>query len=67
MPFELVVKNLNIPKNECLVVGDSARRDLGGAIAAGIDCILVGGAHAQRATNSYPSLLEFCNEIKYNR
>jgi len=63
-PFELVVNHLNIPKKECLVVGDSPRRDLGGAIAAGIDCILVGGAHDQRATNSYPSLLEFCNEIK---
>jgi len=66
MPFELVVNNLNIPKEECLVIGDSVRRDLGGAIAAGIDCILVGGAHDQRAADSYPSLLEFCNEIKYN-
>ena len=62
-PFELVVSQLNIPKKECLVVGDSIRRDLGGTMAAGIDCILVGGASDPRATGCYPSLLEFCNVI----
>lgn len=61
-PFEIVVKQLNLPKEECLVVGDSVRRDLGGAVAAGIDCILVGGASDPRASGCYPSLLEFCNE-----
>ncbi|WP_455207441.1 HAD family hydrolase [Kaarinaea lacus] len=63
-PFELVVNQLNLPKEECLVVGDSVRRDLGGAVAAGIDCILVGGASDPRARACYPSLLEFSNEIQ---
>jgi FMN phosphatase YigB (HAD superfamily) len=56
-PFELVIKELSIPKDNCLVVGDSVRRDLGGAVAAGIDCILVGGARDERALECYPSLL----------
>jgi len=62
-PFELVVNQLNLPKAECLVIGDSVRRDLGGAIAAGIDCILVGGVSAPGAIACYPSLLEFSREI----
>lgn len=63
-PFELVVNQLNLPKEECLVIGDSVSRDLGGAVAAGIDCILVGGANDPRASGCYPSLLEFSNEIQ---
>jgi len=66
MPFELVVSQLDLLKEECLVIGDSARRDLGGGIATGIDCILVGGASDPRATACYPSLLEFSNEIQQN-
>ena len=62
-PFESVVSQLNILKEECLVIGDSVRRDLGGAVAAGIDCVLVGGASDPKAAASYRSLLEFCNEI----
>lgn len=61
-PFELVVNELNIPKEKCLIIGDSVRRDLGGAVAAGIDCILVGGADAPKAMKCYPSLLDFCKE-----
>lgn len=63
-PFELVVSQLNLLKEECLVVGDSVRRDLGGSLAAGIDCVLVGGASDPRASGCYPSLLEFSNEIQ---
>jgi len=62
-PFENVVSELELQKEECLVIGDSARRDLGGAIAAGIDCILVGGANDPRAVACYPSLLGFSNEM----
>lgn len=62
-PFELVVNQLNIKKEECLVVGDSVRRDLGGAVAASIDCILVGGDNDPQAAGCYPGLLEFYNEI----
>lgn len=63
-PFESVVSQLNLLKEECLVIGDSVRRDLGGAISAGIDCVLVGGACDPKAAGSYPSLLEFCNELQ---
>ena len=43
-PFELVLNTLEISKADAVVIGDSPRRDLGGATNAGIDCILVGGA-----------------------
>ena len=62
-PFEHVVKQLNFQKEECLVIGDSERRDLGGAMAAGIDCVLVGGASSPKAVGCYPTLLEFSKGI----
>lgn len=62
-PFELVVSELGVAKEQCLVVGDSVRRDLGGAKLAGIDCVLVGGAFDESALCSYASLLEFCEAI----
>ncbi len=36
IPFERVLKELDIKPNECLMVGDSIRRDIEGAKAAGI-------------------------------
>lgn len=68
-PFELVVKELGIKKSEALVIGDSVSRDLGGAHAAGIDCILVGGAIHSDAAASFSTLLEFgesCRETTDN-
>ena len=62
-PFEYVMEQLALPKESCIVIGDSVRRDLGGAFAAGIDCILVGGALDERAIGTYPNLLELCNEL----
>ncbi len=62
-PFELVVNQLNLNNEECLVIGDSVRRDLGGAKTAGIDCILVGGAVDGQAVGCFPSLLDLCDEI----
>lgn len=61
-PFEHVVDRLNLPKRACLVIGDSARRDLGGALAAGIDCVLVGGSKDPRAVGHYSTLLDFCRD-----
>lgn len=66
-PFQLVVEELGIPKKQCLVIGDSVRRDLGGAKLAGIDCILVGGASDSTALASYSTLLEFCSKIATNK
>jgi len=62
-PFELVIDRLGITKNEALVVGDSVRRDLGGARSAGIDCVLVGGSKDLNALESYENLLEFCKAV----
>jgi len=58
-PFELVVGELGLPKEKCLVIGDSVRRDLGGAIAAGLDCVLVGEKTDTRAIASFSTLLDF--------
>ncbi|MEJ2621269.1 MAG: HAD family hydrolase [Candidatus Thiodiazotropha sp.] len=62
-PFELVLKQLGITGSETIMVGDSPRRDLGGAKAAGISCILVGGATHPDALKSYDNLLQLCAEI----
>lgn len=62
-PFHLVLGQLGMASSEAIVVGDSPRRDLGGAQSAGIDCILVGGAKHPRALKSINSLLELCNLI----
>ncbi len=56
-PFELVIERLGIKKEQALVVGDSIRRDLGGARAAGIDCVLVGGAKHHHAVGCYENLI----------
>lgn len=63
-PFEMVVNELNLPKEKCLVIGDSIRRDLGGSQAASIDCVLVGGAKSDIALGSYPTLLEFQKNVQ---
>ncbi len=62
-PFERVVEKLGLPKNQCLVIGDSVRRDLGGAKSAGIDCVLVGGASDPAALADFSNLLEFCHTV----
>lgn len=62
-PFEIVIKQLGVNKEECLVIGDSIRRDLGGASAAGIDCVLVGGAKHINALGCYENLLELSYEL----
>ena len=57
-PFEMVMSELNVTPKECLMIGDSVRRDLGGAIAAGVDCILVNGATDDKALASFGNLIE---------
>ncbi|GJL53991.1 MAG: hypothetical protein NPIRA02_11230 [Nitrospirales bacterium] len=63
-PFKFVLTQLGIPKAEALVVGDSVRRDLGGAKNAGIDCILVGGAEHPDACRTFSNLIEFTSAIE---
>ncbi|MBT4661302.1 MAG: HAD family hydrolase [Candidatus Marinimicrobia bacterium] len=63
-PFEMVVDELGVAKEKCLVIGDSIRRDLGGSQAALLDCILVGGAKSDLAVGLYSSLLEFQESVQ---
>ncbi len=63
-PFEIILEQLGINKEDGLVVGDSIRRDLGGASAAGIDCVLVGGATHADAMACYQDLLVFADVIE---
>ncbi|ODB84732.1 hypothetical protein A3195_02085 [Candidatus Thiodiazotropha endoloripes] len=58
-PFKTTVQSLGYSEQDCLVIGDSVRRDLEAAIAAGVECVLVGGAHDSRAVACYPNLLAF--------
>jgi FMN phosphatase YigB (HAD superfamily) len=62
-PFEMVINKLGIDKKHALVIGDSVRRDLGGAMAADIDCVLVGGATHPDALASYNNLLELSESL----
>ena len=59
-PFEQVLGTLGVAKSDAVVIGDSPRRDLGGAVNAGIDCILVGGAKRPKAMASVENLLVLC-------
>jgi len=62
-PFNQIVTQLGVDKNRCLMIGDSERRDLGGAKAAGIDCVLVGGAEHEDAVASYKNLIALAKEL----
>jgi FMN phosphatase YigB (HAD superfamily) len=59
IPFLDVAGRLEVSPKETLVVGDSVRRDFGGAQKAGMDCVLVGCEYDQGAAGHYPNLLEF--------
>ena len=62
-PYELVIEKLNVNKDQCLIIGDSIRRDLGSANAIGIECVLVGGSSHKNAIGCYNNLLEFSAAI----
>jgi HAD superfamily hydrolase (TIGR01549 family) len=62
-PFELVLNQLGLSNDQAVVIGDSPRRDLGGAKNACINCVLVGGAAHPDALASFGNLLELCNMI----
>ena len=56
--FLRVAQQLGVAPEDVIVIGDSARRDLGGANAAGMKCILVGGETDSRAYGVAENLLE---------
>ena len=64
--FKDTLEKLNINPNEALMIGDSIRRDLGGANGAGIDCIIVGEQKTSKALACFDNLLEFEKSISYN-
>jgi len=62
-PFLMVLEKLGVSADKALVIGDSADRDLCGALAAGIDCVLVGGATDRRAIACVDNLLGLSERI----
>lgn len=58
-----VLTAMNLKPEEAIVIGDSARRDLGGAMASGLECLLVGGACSKNALASYPDLLMLSSHL----
>jgi FMN phosphatase YigB (HAD superfamily) len=64
LPFLRVLEEMQVNRQDAVMVGDSVRRDLGGATAAGIDCILVGGAKHPSALGSVNNLIELVESVE---
>jgi FMN phosphatase YigB (HAD superfamily) len=62
-PFLNVLSQMQVNPQDAVVIGDSISRDLRGATAAGIDCILVGGAEHQSALRSVATLIDLVDLI----
>jgi FMN phosphatase YigB (HAD superfamily) len=62
-PFLRVLEEMQVNPQDAVVIGDSVRRDLGGSAAAGISCILVGGASHPSALNSVASLIDVVDSV----
>ena len=63
IPIENLVKQLQTTKENCLMIGDSIRRDLGAAVNAQIDCVLVGGQQHPQALACYDNLLLLAQKL----
>lgn len=61
LPFLSVLAEMQVDHKDAVVIGDSITRDLGGAVAAGLNCILVGGAKHPSALGSVNNLIELVN------
>lgn len=62
-PYRHTLECLGVRADQALVIGDSIRRDLGGAVASGISCVLVGGARDDRALHCIDSLFDLPETI----
>ncbi|MCB1875538.1 MAG: HAD family hydrolase [Chromatiales bacterium] len=60
--FRQVLAAMRLPPRQALFIGDSVRRDLAGARAAGLDCVLVGGARSALAMACYADLSALCEQ-----
>ncbi|MDB9518569.1 HAD hydrolase-like protein [Roseofilum reptotaenium CS-1145] len=58
LPFLKVLEQMQVNPQNAVMIGDSIRRDLGGATAAGMDCILVGGGKHPSALGAADNLIE---------
>lgn len=63
LPFLKVLEQMQVDPQDAVMVGDSVRRDLGGAAAAGIGCILVGGAKHPSALGVVDNLIDLVKLI----
>lgn len=63
LPFLKVLEEMQVDRQDAVMVGDSVRRDLGGAAAAGIDCILVGGAKHPSALGAVDNLIHLVESV----
>lgn len=57
-PFIKVLAAMGADPATTVMIGDSVRRDLGGATAAGLPCILVGGKEDSKAYACAPGLVD---------
>lgn len=56
--FEIALHHMAVAPSDCIMIGDSARRDVGGAAAAGISSIWIGtGTSPPQAQAMIPNLL----------
>lgn len=62
-PFLRVLEEMQVNRQDAVMIGDSVRRDLGGAAAAGIGCILVGGAKHSSALGSVANLIDLIKSV----
>lgn len=62
-PFLKVLEEMQVNSQDAVVIGDSIRRDLGGATAAGISCILVGGAKHSSALGAVDNLIQLVESV----
>lgn len=62
-PFLKVLEEMQVDRQDAVMIGDSVRRDLGGATAAGIACILVGGAKHPSALGAVDNLIQLVESI----
>ena len=62
-PFLKVLGEMQVNPQDAVMIGDSVRRDLGGATAAGMSCILVGGARHPSALESAASLIDVVDSV----
>ncbi|MBD1852980.1 HAD family hydrolase [Cyanobacteria bacterium FACHB-502] len=65
-PFLKVLEEMQVTPPDAVMIGDSVRRDLGGATAAGISCILVGGAKHSSALGAVANLIDLVESIGYS-